>query len=252
MTESPDPDIEHTLFHAGDLGDIIYALPIIKAIQGGGHIRLGPRTGMTRELMTPERYALLAPLLDVQPYIRSHAYAAEPERGWADGNRWRMTYKGIGQTLAAAQAVAFNLHPSITFDRWLLNVEPKEVAPVVFAKSRRYANKDFPWDDVVGEYGIDAVFVGTEEEYALFSKNWLEGYVGQYRPRWCPTKNFLELAQVIAGCRLFVGNQSAPYAVAEGLKVRTIQETSRRAPDCIFPRANATYCIGKDLELPDV
>jgi hypothetical protein len=53
-----------------------------------------------------------------------------------------------------------------------------------------------------------------------------------------PTADYLELARVIAGCSLFIGNQSCPYAMAEGLKKNAILESFYHAPDCQFSRPN--------------
>ena len=60
---------------------------------------------------------------------------------------------------------------------------------------------------------------------------------------YTPTKNFLEVAQLIAGSKLFIGNQSAPYAVAEGLKHNSILEVTLPSPDCIYERDNGRYCF---------
>jgi hypothetical protein len=47
----------NVFFHTGDLGDIIAALPAIRAL-GGGYLILGNRHGRGgRELMSPERFA---------------------------------------------------------------------------------------------------------------------------------------------------------------------------------------------------
>lgn len=37
---------------------------------------------------------------------------------------------------------------------------------------------------------------------------------------------FLELAEIIAVCKLFIGNQSFPFSIAEGLKIQRILELS--------------------------
>jgi hypothetical protein len=59
----------NVFFHTGDLGDIIAALPAIRAL-GGGYLILGNRHGRGgRELMSPERFAVIEPLLSAQPYI---------------------------------------------------------------------------------------------------------------------------------------------------------------------------------------
>ena len=52
----------------------------------------------------------------------------------------------------------------------------------------------------------DAIFIGTDDEYESF------GHGEHVR-----AADALELAATISGASIFVGNQSLPYAIAEGL-----------------------------------
>jgi len=126
---------------------------------------------------------------------------------------------------------------TITDDPWLEIPDPKRVAPVVISRSDRYKNYKFPWKTLWKKYRQKAVFVGLRYEWKLFCKR-VDDEVPFY-----PTNNFLEVGQVIAGSQLFIGNQSAPYAVAEGMKHNTIQETSPRIPSIYFNRPNARYFL---------
>jgi hypothetical protein len=74
----------------------------------------------------------------------------------------------------------------------------------------------------------DALFVGTAAEFEEFGAG--EHYFAD---------DALGLARVIAGASVFVGNQSLPYAIAEGLKVGRLQEVSTDVPNCRFPGALA-------------
>jgi len=58
-----------------------------------------------------------------------------------------------------------------------------------------------------------AVFVGLPDEYEEFKK--LTGWNLDYYP----TRTMLELAEVIAGCDQFLGNQSVALSIAQGLRV---------------------------------
>jgi hypothetical protein len=85
------------------------------------------------------------------------------------------------------------------------------------------------------------VCIRLEEEYKDFCAE-----CGQVE--YLPTKTLLEAARAIAGSELFIGNQSAPYAIAEGLKHRSILEVCLWQPDCIYRRLNAIYCYDGRLE----
>ncbi len=93
--------------------------------------------------------------------------------------------------------------------------------------------------------------MGLKKEYDAFCKDWnVTDEVGFHG-----TGNFWDLACAINACDLFVGNQSAPYAIAEGLKKQTIQETRidvDDGPDCLFDRPNAQFVFDGNVELPDL
>jgi hypothetical protein len=67
-----------------------------------------------------------------------------------------------------------------------------------------------------------------------------------------PTANLLELASVIAGSRIFVGNQSSPYAISEGLKVRSVLEGWFVRPDCCYYREGCVYGWDEYVKLPEL
>ena len=52
--------------------------------------------------------------------------------------------------------------------------------------------------------------------------------------------NFLEFAGIIAGCKFFIGNQSFPFAVAEGLKVKRVLEVCFECPN-VIPEGKDAY-----------
>jgi hypothetical protein len=66
------------------------------------------------------------------------------------------------------------------------------------------------------------------------------------------TKNLLDVARLIAGSELFIGNQSSAGAVAEGLKHRSIQEVSLAIPDCIFKRPSVQHVWDGRVDLPAI
>ena len=73
----------------------------------------------------------------------------------------------------------------------------------------------------------DAIFLGLPDEYEMMRR---------YHPtlKYVPTSDFLKAAEIIAGCRLFVGNQSGLSSIAEGLKVPRLIECCREAHNA-FP-----------------
>jgi hypothetical protein len=66
------------------------------------------------------------------------------------------------------------------------------------------------------------------------------------------TTDLVDLASLIIGSELFIGNQSCAFAIAEGFKHPLILEVSPKQPDCIFVRENSQMVFDGQCVLPDV
>jgi hypothetical protein len=236
--------------HSGAVGDLIYALPTIKAL-GGGILYLScedsdfldmqekypvgkypikiTKIDGTRTAFSQKTVDDLYPLLIKQDYLVD-VKLWEGQKYTHDMNEWRV--KGKKGNLCIRQAEVWQV--KVAWHRKWLHAKSHRIAPYIFARSPRHRNLKFPWKTILDAHASEAVFVGLPKEHENFEKK-----VGKIP--YFPTANFLELAEIIAGCDLFIGNQSAPYAIAEALKANTLQETSLQVPDCIFPRVNAQY-----------
>lgn len=100
---------------------------------------------------------------------------------------------------------------------------------IVLARSGRYNNVYLDYG-FLQEYS-NLVFVGVEQEYQRLK-------VSIPKLEYQPVKDFLEMAQVIAGAKFFIGNQSFPYAIAEAMKVRRVLEVCFYAPNVVIHGAN--------------
>lgn len=238
-TESPAT----TFIHGGDIGDLIYALPTVREL-GGGTLIMSPCN--TRERMTEGKAAKIAPLLEVQPYIKCTGFEAHPPPAAYNFNSFRDRMKK-GKSLALVQSELFGKNGHTTKEAWLSVDHPVRVGDydVILHRSTRYHNPSFNWKAVLKKYGKRALMVGLEQEHSIFVKEF--GKVEFHR-----TGDFLELARVIAGCKLFVGNQSAPYSIAEGLKMPAILESCPTALDCQFERPDLQNDPSGKVKLPEL
>lgn len=219
--------------HSGDIGDIIASLPSVRAIPGDYIIF--DREGGARASMKGVRFDMLKPLLEAQPYIRQCRWSDTVPKLDHDFSSFRHDFEQ-GQDLATWQAK--HLGVTISYDPWLISFRsPKSLGRVIVARSGRYQNTDFPWRRIVSDYRKKILFVGLPEEHKSFQIQ--NGCIVEY----CPTENLLELAEVIAGCELFIGNQSCPFWIAAGLGVNLVQESFRMALNSIIKRPNAKYLI---------
>lgn len=230
--------------HAGDLGDIIWGVAALRLwLELAGIERatlwLYHEANKTTHVMTESRANLIIPLLNAQGWLDTR-HSPEPIDSDFDGWRAHMADWGtIGGAHCGAIGLTNGAHTAALERPWLkVPVSVKPLAPkggVVFARTSRYLSHDFPWKDIINWFGSDAVFLGTSQEHSDFV-------------RLCPaaarvphlaTKNLLEAAEVIDGCRLFVGNQSSLYAIADGLKKPRVLESFIPCANCQYGSRNA-------------
>jgi hypothetical protein len=225
----------------GDLGDILYLCPSMKLVaeQTGEPVILYAKDGLRPWDPITARIPLIKDLLESQSYI----HAVRPHNGEEidfDATHFRRAGLPYGITLAQLQAQWLGLEPDLSWP-WL-SVKPEHRAPIIIARSPRYQNCFFPWRQLVKEFGAHMQFVGLDHEYVEFCREF--GHVA----RLC-TNDLHDVAKAIAGSDLFIGNQSSPYAVCEGLKHDSILEVSLQSVDCCYRRPNARFCYDGSLEL---
>lgn len=224
------------LLHTGDLGDLVGSLPILLSL-GGGEIvisesKFRDRGRSPRETMRGARYEAIKPLLLAQPYVTAVFWQDEPQDITHDLSHFRQLPFKKGENLATWQARYLGVE--IDLDPWLAVPDFVQHDKTVISRSLRYHNFFFPWGELIQRNG-PVVFVGLPSEHSALEKesHWSFPYQ--------PTANLLELAQVIRGAKLFIGNQSCPYWLAVGMGVPLIQESWENDLNSIVQRENATY-----------
>jgi hypothetical protein len=208
--------------HSGLAGDAIYALPamldLARRVDRRPRLLLDPRpldwSGADR----------LLPLLAEQPGFDSGLYAGEPID--IDLDRFRNLPFDLSRGyLARMYTLLLPCCPDLAAP-WLM-IEPDERyrGSIVVNRTSRYRNPGISYR-FFGRYP-DLLFLGLESEYENVRTE-----VGS-RLRWVPTADLAAAARVIAACRLFVGNQSSCFAIAEGLKVPRVLEVCPYCPNVI-------------------
>ncbi len=246
----PDKKPCKVFHHSLDQGDCIYGCAVIKAL-GGGALFISPDNKFPYPLNSrwarmggePETVDNLRPLLEAQDYIHSCRYThSTPFSTDYDLNRFRIPWK---QRTARDFDSILKLHMDafqlpMPTKPWLTVNDPIviENRPIVVNRTARYQNLEFPWSRFIEKYHRQIVFVGTYQEYELFG-----GFAPHCKFDYYHTKNALELAQVIAGAKLFVGNQSLPLAIAHGLYKPVLVEEWEKNPNTRLIRPNAYYAM---------
>lgn len=245
-----------TFYHSGDLGDIVFSLPTIRAL-GGGVLVLGPEMSTPIKARSPINamgFHNLAPLIAQQSYITKVVFSElMPQDARFDLNAWRIPYFGLRghlsaedrKTIARAHLATFGADRSHENRQWLQVDRPERAADVICSRNLRCPNPKFPWPKILAAYRGLTAFVGTEREHAEFSRQF--GVIP-----YVQTRSLLDVARVIAACRLFVGNQSCPYAIAEGLKMSAIQEVYPEHACCQFERPDVQLVWDEQVKLPEL
>jgi hypothetical protein len=237
---NPTPNVYS---HDGAAGDIVYHLVPIKQL-GGGRLVLTPSTcaGTTWNREAAES---LMPLLRQQLYIDSVEWKDSPEG--KNLGKWRDHYRN-GMNLCDMACSWLGLPHYPRREPWLSVFEARKVSRVVFNRAPRWRNDKVDWRRIWEKYHKQAVFLGHKDEHTEFELT--VGPVDYY-----PTKNFLEAAEVIAGCELFCGNQSALGAIAEGLKKPMVQEILERRnwlSNTHFDRPDKWHVENNSVVLPTI
>ncbi len=236
-----------TFLHSGSLGDVIYALPVVRAL-GGGRLFINPY-GSWWKWLFGEPTRQLKRLLEAQTYIELvETWDGKSEVDFrldAFRKLHIQCHRPATVTLSSLHLSHFGFPVDLENEKWL-SAEPLRVARVVIHRSQRYHSPYFRWDHFIELYGQDAVFTGVREEYKEFTRRW--GKIPYYK-----TDDLYELASVIAGSELFAGNESSPFAMAMGLKHKSVLEVSPAVPNCLFDRDNlfAYTFFDKDSHGPE-
>lgn len=244
--------------HSGTFGDLIYSLSVVKKMGAGTYAvalnniekcvaEYGYRPDevdpMHKGRFTVTDFNLLESFLLRQSYITE----VQPWKGThdVDLDRFRgVLFRGFEGNYVQAYHMTFGLPFQVQDlqEPWL-EADPKRVAPVVINRTFRYRcpNGTGTWQSLLEESNIveNGVFVGNQNEYDDFVQS------TGFKVSYYPVQDFKELADVIAGADLFMGNQSAAYSIAMGLGKAAVLETIKIKPlqnnECYFPRDNCQY-----------
>ncbi len=248
LAVEPVVEIEHAYTSTGDAGDTFLSLATIKHL--GGKTTLYLRDGGGASGIVGRAH-LIRPLIEAQPYISAvKIWKDEPVEWESEGFRggWvdRITNLAGCHAKHAVYSRFISTLPNLS-KPWL-TVEPDKTyaGRIICNRSPRYNNPYFPWRKIVEHYGSRLIFIGMTHEHHAFCESF--GGV-EYKA----TKDFLEVARMIAGSEMLIANQSACMTIAEGLKHPRILEGSLGIPDCCYPNAtNAQYVFDGSMTLHDI
>jgi hypothetical protein len=225
---------------SGPLGDIIYAIPLMMAMANGRPIDLKCNLDafVSGFLSHPLKgiginkaiYDQLKPLLDAQNIISSPLPKHKGAYPILDLDCFRSAkmkcqnyvlarcYNAVYPQLYDLSQPWIKVHPS-----------PVTQGAIIVTRSLRYNNPKLCYHFL--EKYPKVYFMGLDEEYRRMKLQ---------HAQYLPVENFLQAAEYIAGARLFIGNQTFLFALAEAMKCPRILEICRWMPD-IVPEGGRWY-----------
>lgn len=223
---------------SGHIGDLIYSLSAcynLHKVSGDmidfyiGFDTLNQTLGHPsgKYTMTNESYDYIKPLLMAQPYIKSvnkHYKGIEVDYdfdafrnykfniGAYDLRKWHsLVYPELEVNLSE-QCVFVDKHLDYLKDKIVVNL------------TQRYRSFGINYRKLEDQ---DFVFVGLESEHQLFKNTY------GFEPKRLNVKDALHMAEIINSCKLFIGNQSSAYAIAEQMKANRALEVFNQNPNVI-------------------
>lgn len=220
--------------HTGHIGDIIAFLPSFRLLNG---TTLLVQDGEFMEPMKGFKFDTMKPLLEsqgIETTMDTNGMCVD-----VDASKWREFYSDH-LSLLNAQARFLGVIPKNGFMKidapWIkVKADPLTKGRVIFNRTPRYRNYEFPWNAVHKHFGDRALFVGTKREHEEYLRE--IGSIERYE-----TKSCLDVAMAIEGADYFVGNQSSSFWIAAALQKPLLQETFAQAPNSIIEYKGATYC----------
>jgi hypothetical protein len=245
-----------TFVIGGDMGDVIYHLLFIKKVggttyhidpaggpnEGRGYIRNGyirngdgnpGKFNLTKALF-------LLPLIKAQSYLEDvDLYSKDPVDSWrlydVNASEYHKDDLGI-RNLTYFHAKKYNLDIADLNEPWLEVPDPITIDPqrnIVINRTLRYRGNDNYYYFNRETLNEKAVFVGLPEEHQDFVHRF-----GATKIPLVRTNTALELARIIAGQELFIGNGSLAASIAIGLGLDISYEYCPVASHYIFDRPN--------------
>ena len=231
--------------HSGDLGDIVYSLPVIKSM-GGGILLLDPTGGEDdpwcrdqcaggKTKFNKDSFEFIKPLIEAQDYIDSC-------REWKPGdnvdvnlNEFRSKFSDPNTRSKTNNLIDLHMDcfglPEWDYNRgWLqATSSTHHDRKVIVCRSPRYQT-NYSWFLINRHlFENNAFFMGLDKEHELFE------WTFEISIPHVKVYNALDMLNYIRGCGTFIGNPSFPLSLAVGLgDVKVVQELDRRVPTTLF------------------
>jgi hypothetical protein len=252
--------------HSGTTGDVFSSLAVVKCLGGGDYFlrlnnldrvagMIGWSAGRHSGRMTQKDFDFLAPLMKIQSCLTNFCtwdgeyidYELEKRVYHLNAPVWPRNFANQDATAMGLNLEehfkTLQIEPYVEVDR----TRTVPGRPICISRNPFYLDgvpdvTQVPeWTNWIERNLMDqAFFVGLPEDHA-----WFEDTM-KVKVHYEPTSDSLVLAQLIAGSKMMIANQSMPGTLAVGLGATIWIETRKNTPldnnEILYPyRANITY-----------
>jgi hypothetical protein len=232
--------------HSGQLGDIIYSLPAMRSLAaklGRARLRLFiPNDKIAHHapglnhvggnlMVSQPMFDFIAPLLQSQPYIESVNYVQEA-RIPASAIDFDIIRGGL-LNLSAGNIKDYYLKAfglmAPPIQPWIVPppTSPLQQFDIVVGRSTRYLNISIDYR-LLNQTQLSVGFMGTQGEFDAFRKFYPEAAVLHAK-----TNDARDVCHLISSARVYIGNQSLFFAIAEALQATRLLEVFEPAPNVV-------------------
>lgn len=232
--------------HSGRLGDIVYSLALVKRmaeisgepvdyyvisdVQSNLGLDVFHPSGET--MVNEKLFNFIAPLLRTQPYLRKVNFVSKREVPInaidLDGfKRSGLNLKGgiIQGWYRKTFGISFPLEKAWLSlpDNMTIRKQAQPAFNIIISRTTRFCNTAINYNflDSIPNVG----FIGLPLEFEDFTKrNLLK------KLQYVPVQDAKEMARMMSDCKLYIGNQSLNFAIAEGFKITRALEAFEPAP----------------------
>ena len=219
--------------HSGNAGDIIYALPAMLGLAGTGDIHIHLHINqlasygkkphpLGNKMLDMKMVDQLRPLLLSQSSIKTCDIDKDQSIDY-DFDLIRrypllLNRGNISRWYFWVFATNYDLHKPWLYvsNDFLLK------DTILIARSQRYNAPGIDYSFLQGYQNVG--FIGVPAEFEAMKKR-------VPNIQYLPVTDFYVMAKYIASCKLFIGNQSFPFSIAEALKVNRLLEIYFQTPN---------------------
>jgi hypothetical protein len=230
-----------TFKHSINCGDLIYSLPGIRAVCRKNNAKARIYCGIDwtgnydnphplgNRLFTEDSFRIMAPLIEPLEFIDSFEIWQNQCQIDFNLDEIRDHNEALGMPHTEIRQWIMMYFPELAGDisePWIPKASKKASFDYIAVNfTERYRNKLINYK-FLQDLDIPILFLGVPKEHTFF--------IPQVRKaQYIPTKDYAQVASVIGGSKLFIGNQSSCFAVAEGMGHPRLLEIDRNATNVI-------------------